>query len=174
MTVSVLTRPTAQSVPASSARRRPSRRRKGQTGPALTVEGIAGLSAHLDRLRSEAGLLGELMSDPKRDERVVLDLERILDEIDRFDALLAQARVLDDAAATASETVVLGSRVQVRFDDGSSESVRVVHPAEAFLDDERISARAPLAAAALGLASGDRGVVAAPCGPLAFTVVRIG
>jgi len=65
-------------------------------------------------------------------------------------------------------------QVRLTLADGSTDWVRPVHPAEAFLDDERISARAPLAAAVLGLTSGDRGVVAAPCGPLAFTVVRIG
>lgn len=183
---STITRPQARhdastqavAVQATSAPspRRPRRRRPARKGPLvqLTADGVRGLHDHVDRLRTELDGLREWLGEPGRDERLVLDAERLLSDIDRYEGLIAQAEPLDEAAALASEAIVLGSRVGLTFADGSEEVVRIVHPSEAFLDDERISAHSPLAQALLGLSTGDTAEVKAPAGPVRVTVTGIG
>jgi len=172
---SAATAPTAATKQTPPARRRrPSRRRGQHTGPLLTASGVLGLQEHIDRLRTDLVEYRELMSDPKRDERVVLELERLIEEVTRFEALIAEAVVIDEEAAAAAEVVAVGTRVLVRFADGDTDVVRVVHPAEAFLDEERVSSDAPLAKALIGLSVGDKGQVVAPRGSFGFTVVALG
>lgn len=168
MTTTTTTTTTATTRP----RQRPSRAKK--RGPALTASGIEGLTAYMERLRVEQDEYRELMSDPHRDARVVLELERVIEDLATYEALLAESSTIDEAKVEASRVVVLGSRVRVKFAKGASEVVRLVHPAEAFLDEERVSVKAPLAQALVGLAAGDTGKVLAPSGALAFTVVAVG
>jgi transcription elongation GreA/GreB family factor len=150
------------------------RKSRAVSGPFLTREGIAGLTSYVERRESELRDLRDLMGDPERDERVMLDAERLLGEIDAYHALLAQAEVLDDAEVAGSPVVVLGSVVRLRFADGDVETVRLVHPSEAFLDDERVSVDAPLARALMGLTAGDKGEIQAPAGRVKFTVQEVG
>ncbi len=65
-------------------------------------------------------------------------------------ALLAQADVIAIDPVAVDGRVDLGMRVQVVLEDGTTAWVRPVHPDEAFLDDERISATSPLAIALVG------------------------
>ena len=57
--------------------------------------------------------------------------------------------------------------------DGSQEWVRIVHPAEAFLDDERISETSPLATALLGARASDAVWVDAPSGVWSCSVLEV-
>jgi transcription elongation factor GreA len=165
---------TRTSARTSRTSRSPRRRQRRSAGPFLTREGIAGLTAYVERREAELRDMRDLMADPQRDERIMLDAERLLGEIDAYHALLAQAEVLDEALVEASDTVVLGSWVRLKFADGDVETVRLVHAAEAFLDDERVSVDSPLARALMGLAAGDKGEIQAPAGRVRFTVQQIG
>jgi transcription elongation GreA/GreB family factor len=158
----------------TAARRTTRRRSSRRRGIEFTAEGYQGLVQHVERLQAELEGLRDLMADPQRDERLMLDVERLLGEVDAYNALIAQAGVLDQEAADSSDTVVLGSKVVIAFEDGDREVVRIVHPAEAFLDDERVSAQSPLAVAALGLRAGESGEFSAPGGRVRFTVEEIG
>jgi transcription elongation GreA/GreB family factor len=156
--------------------RAPRRRRVARKGPLvqLTAEGVRGLQEHVARLRAELDGMRELLGDPRRDERLVLDAERLFAEIDSYEGLIAQSDPLDEVAARASSTIVLGSRVAITFADGGREIVRLVHPSEAFLDEERISAQSPLAQALLGLSAGDTAQVKAPAGTIRVTIDAVG
>jgi transcription elongation GreA/GreB family factor len=156
--------------------RAPRRRRAARKGPLvlLTAEGVRGLQEHVARLRAELAGMRELLGDPRRDERLVLDAERLFAEIDEYDGLIAQSELLEEAAVDASSTIVLGSRVAIAFADGGREVVRIVHPSEAFLDDERVSAKSPLAQALMGLSAGDTAQVKAPAGTIRVTVEAVG
>jgi transcription elongation GreA/GreB family factor len=156
--------------------RAPRRRRVARKGPLvlLTAEGVRGLQEHVARLRAELDGMRELLGDPRRDERLVLDAERLFAEIDSYEGLIAQSDPLDEVAAQSSSIIVLGSRVAITFADGGREIVRLVHPSEAFLDEERISAQSPLAQALLGLSAGDTAQVKAPAGTIRVTIDAVG
>jgi transcription elongation factor GreA len=132
------------------------------TALALTDDGRRLLERRLQRLRKETLVdLGSLLSDPRRDERLVSDFERLLGEADEIEALLAAADRLPDPDP---RIVQLGSRVVIELSDGTRERLRIVHPAEAFLDDERVSCESPVAVALLGARVGQTVVVHAPAG----------
>lgn len=78
-------------------------------------------------------------------------------EAQDIDALLAQADVIEIGQSTSAGRAVLGMRVRVVLEDETAW-VRPVHPDEAFLDDERISATSPLAIALMGARVGAHGV----------------
>ena len=67
-------------------------------------------------------------------------------------------------APAAVQGVGIGVRARVTLADGNTAWVRPVHPAEAYLDDERISISSPLGSALLGAAPGDVVTVEAPIG----------
>ena len=140
-------------------------------GAVLTQDGRLRLEERVARLRDEVmPQLRELLAEPGRDERVVADYERALGELVDLEGLLAEAESLPPAAPGE---VALGSRVLVRLGHGGEEVVRIVHPAEAFLDEERISAASPLAAALLGCRVGESVRVHAPRGAYECTVVGL-
>ena len=64
-------------------------------------------------------------------------------------------------------------RVHVVLADGSTAWVRPVHPAEAFLDDERISVTSPLGMALIGARASHVVWVSAPAGVWGCTVLTI-
>jgi transcription elongation GreA/GreB family factor len=114
-----------------------------------------------------------LLVETERDERVVAEFERLLAEATSIDTLLAQADVITIDPVSVDGRVDLGMRVQVVLEDGASEWVRPVHPDEAFLDDERISATSPLAIALIGARAGHTVWVDAPTGAWPCQVVAI-
>lgn len=169
---------TTKTATAPAARRTPARRRRRaiRKGPSilLTSAGMDGLAAYVARLREELTAMREWLGDPRRDERLVLDAERLIADIDSYEGLLAQAEAMDEDAVAASTTIMLGSWVSLTFDDGGHEVVRLVHPSEAFLDEERVSIEAPLALALLGLSAGDTALVKAPAGRIRVRVDAVG
>jgi transcription elongation GreA/GreB family factor len=125
----------------------------------LTREGRALLEERLAMMRGVSlPLLRPLLTAPDRDERDVAQFERLTAESDRLDALLA---VAVDVPPAPDGVVGLGSRVLVELPDGPRVWLRPVHPAEAFLDEERVSCEAPVARAVLGARAGDDLVVGA-------------
>lgn len=74
---------------------------------------------------------------------------RLLDEIER-------ARVLPSRDMPA-DVVTIGSEVEFRDEDtGRVETVRIVLPQDASIDERRVSVLAPIGAALIGLAVGQR------------------
>jgi transcription elongation GreA/GreB family factor len=140
--------------------------------PRLTREGYAMIEARIadihDRRLPE---LRPLLVEHDRDERDVATFEALLAESARWEALLAEAEVIPTAPSDG--TVAVGTRVRVSLADGSASWVRPVHPAEAFLDDERISLTSPLGSALIGARPGDVLVVEAPVGPWECTVLAV-
>jgi transcription elongation factor GreA len=139
----------------------------------LTPEGRALLHARMRELAEEVlPAMRPLLVEDERDERVVADFERLQAEHDRLAVLLGTAGDLDPA--TLGDEITLGSRVAFLDADGDRRVVRIVDPVEAFLDDERISATAPLAVALLGHRAGDACEVQAPAGVWTATVLAVG
>ena len=102
--------------------------------------------------------------EAERDERIVAEFERTVSELHRLEQLLAEAAPIPADPALFDGRAALGARVHVEIPDGERTWVRLVHPEEAFLDDERVSATSPLAVALLGARVGHTVWVAAPSG----------
>jgi transcription elongation GreA/GreB family factor len=133
--------------------------------PQLTWEGVARLQERVEDIRERRlPAMRPLLIDTERDERVVAEFERLLAEADAIDALLGQADVIAIDPVSVDGRVELGMRVEVVLQDGSTAWVRPVHPDEAFLDEERVSATSPLAIAIVGARAGHTVWVDAPTG----------
>ncbi len=118
----------------------------------LTPDGRLLMSERLRHLREDlVSRLVPLLVDRERDERHTAEFERLLAEADRLEHVLATSGT---AVPSGSGDVELGSRVHIRLAGGIEQWVRPVHPVEAFLDDERISAASPLSQAILGASIG--------------------
>ncbi len=140
--------------------RREEAAREESSAVTLTPDGRLLMTERLRHLR-EAALpaLVPLLMDRERDERDTAEFERLTAEADWLEHLLATS--LTASPGDGCE-VRLGSRVLLRLAGGVEEWVRPVHPVEAFLDDERISATSPLSQALLGAAVGQTVTVHGP------------
>ncbi len=147
---------------------------KTSQGLLLTPGGYSGISDRIVEIREQRlPELRPLLVDRERDERDVADFERLLVEASELEALLAEADIMTDDDLAFDGRIEVGMRVRVSMADGSHEWVRIVHPAEAFLDGERISQTSPLATALLGARKSDSVWVAAPSGVWSCTVLDI-
>jgi transcription elongation GreA/GreB family factor len=114
-----------------------------------------------------------LLVESERDERVVAEFERLMEEADAMEALVARSEVIAIDPVDVDGRVELGMRVQVVLQDEATVWVRPVHPDEAFLDDERVSANSPLAIALVGARPGHTVWVDAPTGAWPCRVLAI-
>ena len=143
----------------------PDRPGEARGRPQLTRAGIDQLEQRvLDIRERRLPEMRPLLVESERDERVVAEFERLIDEANTIDALLAQAEPISIDPVSVDGRVTLGMRVQVTLADGVTAWVRPVHPDEAFLDEERISATSPLAVALVGARAGHTVWVDAPTG----------
>ena len=159
-----------------STKPKTTRRRRGRKpeGLRLTPGGYSGISERIAAIREQRlPEMRPLLVDKERDERDVAEFERLLVEAGELEALLAEAEVMSDDELAFDGRIELGMRVRVSMVDGSHEWVRIVHPVEAFLDDERISETSPLATALLGARASDTVWVAAPSGVWSCSVLEI-
>jgi transcription elongation GreA/GreB family factor len=150
--------------------------RPGEIGgrPQLTREGYGRLELRAQDIRERRlPEIRPLLVETERDERVVADFERLTSEATEIDVLLAQADVITIDPAATDGRVGLGMRVKVILEDGEEAWVRPVHPDEAFLDEERISATSPLAMAIIGAQAGEAVQVEAPSGAWPCQVLEI-
>jgi transcription elongation GreA/GreB family factor len=138
---------------------------------ALTPDGRALLERRLETLR-EVTLPGlrPLLARRDRDERDVAEFERLSAEVERLDRLLGVAITLQQSE---SVTVRWGSRVLIEMPGGDHSWIRPVHPAEAFLDDERVSVTSPVSQAVLDAGVGDLVTVHGPHGDWECRVVEV-
>jgi transcription elongation GreA/GreB family factor len=158
----------------TTAKTRPDRPGERDGRPQLTREGVARLQERIIDIRDRRlPEMRPLLVESERDERVVAEFERLLLEADLLDSLLAQADVISIDPVSVDGRVTLGMRVNVTLQEGTDAWVRPVHPDEAFLDDERISATAPLAIALVGARAGHTVWVDAPAGAWPCRVLGI-
>lgn len=147
----------------------------------LTAEGRKRLEAELIELRdvrlrdlfrniqdansnNEASDSGEY---EEQKEELVYTEARVRD----LEQLLENAEIIEGGSPDG--TVVLGSRVTVRFDDGETDTWAVVTPEEASLPDGSVSTESPVGRALLGSKEGDTITVATPGGEVNYTVVSV-
>jgi transcription elongation GreA/GreB family factor len=153
---------------------RPDRPGERNGRPQLTQEGYAQLEQRVADIRGRRlPEMAPLLAEPERDERVVAEFERLMEEAGGIDSLLAQADIIAIDPVAVDGRVELGMRVEVVLEDEASTWVRPVHPDEAFLDEERISATSPLAIALIGARTGHTVWVDAPTGAWPCQVVAI-
>ena len=142
--------------------------------PQLTREGSLRIAERISDIRDRRlPELRPLLVEAERDERNVAEFERLIAESLRLEQFLVDAEIIALDAGDDDGRLSLGMRARVTLADGSTAWVRPVHPQEAFLDDERISASSPLAVALDGARVGHQVWVAAPQGMWASTVLEI-
>ena len=142
--------------------------------PLITPLGRAQLEARITDIRERRlAELRPLLVEHERDERHVAQFEQLLEEAQIIERFLAEAVDISIDPRRHDGSVVLGSRALVELPDGGQAWVVPVHPREAVLDDERISAESPLGSAILGLSAGDSVTVNAPTGAWQAKVVEI-
>ena len=129
----------------------------------MTAQGRAWLLRRLNELRDvELPRLRRYIEIQDHDELLQQEHERIQAEIARLDSVVRHAVILSEPST--ADIVQLGDELELRTADGNVDRFRIVHPVEAPMDDERISALAPLARATLGRRTGDVVGVPAPDG----------
>jgi len=116
-----------------------------------------------DKKDHAENVLRPMLADPGRDERDVAEFGRELEEIAALEAVLETARVIDPSSFEGE--IVLGCQVTIQEIGGRrKDTVRVVDPIEAVLDDERVAVDSPLGQAVIGAKVGDRITINAPSG----------
>ena len=142
--------------------------------PLITALGREQLEARITDIRERRLVeMRPLLVEHERDERHVAEFEQLIEEAESIDRFLAEAQDIAVDTRRYDGRVVLGARVTIRLPDGSELAVVPVHPREAVLDDERISAESPLGRAVLGLSAGATATVSAPTGPWNVHVVDV-
>lgn len=142
------------------------------TAVALTAEGRRMLEERVAMIRDVSlPLLRPLLAAHDRDERDVAEFERLVEEQGRLEALLAASITLPEEN---DGTVRTGTRLLIELPEGEQVWIRPVHPAEAFLDDERVSTASPVSRAVLGTRAGDVVPVTGPTGTWDCRVVAVG
>ncbi len=91
--------------------------------------------------------------------------------IQELEYLLANAHVVADAS---TDEVGIGSKVRVRYEDGSEETYTVVGAAEASPREGLISNESPLGRALLGHRAGEEVTVEAPDGAFKVKIIAVG
>jgi transcription elongation GreA/GreB family factor len=146
------------------------RRAPAMAEPLLTPDGRVALGERLALLRAELADLGPLLAEPDLDRRLDDRYHQLWQDIEALDGLLAEAGVLP---VGEPDVVCPGSLVEVGFPGVGVERLRIVHPAEAVLDDERVSADAPVARALLGRRPGEAVTYDTPRGTVSCVVLAV-
>ena len=140
--------------------------------PHLTAQGVELIEARIrDIEERRLAELRPLLNHEDRDERDVAAFEALLLEVELWHRLIAQSKKLSLHARDFDGTVSLGVRVHLRVPEGDLWVIPV-HPAEAFLDDERVSVESPLGAALIGRKPGDTVEIDAPRGSWKCSIVE--
>jgi transcription elongation factor GreA len=137
----------------------------------LTEEGRQLLVDRVRELEARAHELRESLEGDGRSDEVVTGYLRITRELERLRDTLESATPVD-ALHDDPLVVKFGDTVEIRLDDGSVEQYVIVHPAEAAVDDRRISVDSPLAQALIGQRVGAYVEVPAPRGAYGCTILR--
>lgn len=134
----------------------------GTRRPVLTAEGREALEVRLARARERLATV-TAECEQERTEALAEERQRVGAQIEELAQLLQQAVAPGDVRDDPT-IVELGDEVEVELPDGSRQTLLIVHPLEASLDERRTSSESPLAKAVLGHRPGDRVTVQAPGG----------
>ena len=137
--------------------------KKKESAPVIITElGRTELLKQVEQIRNvQLTALAPLIAAADRDERDVAEFTRLTEEANSLEAIVSESGKPD--LLVDDKTVRLGSVVKIQTPKETFK-VRLVHPVEAHLDDERISVESPLGQAILGNKKGDRVTVIAPSG----------
>ena len=137
--------------------------KKKESVPVIITElGRIELLKQVDEIRNvQLPILAPFISATDRDERDVAEFTRLTEEANSIEALVSESARPD--LLVDDKTVRLGCVVKIQTKKETFK-VRVVHPVEAHLDDERISSESPLGQAIMGNKKGDQVTVIAPSG----------
>jgi len=128
----------------------------------LTEFGRSELQKQINEIREvKLPALAVILNSPDRDERDSAEFIRLTDEASSLESLISEAGKPD--VLLKNDKVVLGASVKIQTKK-ETFVVRVVHPSEAHIDDERISAESPLGVAIMGNKKGDQVTIIAPSG----------
>lgn len=89
----------------------------------------------------------------KLNQLAIAGLDRMPDLADRLLGELDRARVVEDAKLP-DNVARMGSRITYRTNDDKDVSVTLVYPADADIDDGKISVMTPIGTALIGLREG--------------------
>jgi transcription elongation factor GreA len=141
--------------------------------PLLTNDGRNLLAERLRRLRDETlPKLTAALDQSAQDPAVQADLDLASREVRRLAHLLKSAGSITEIPEDP-DVVQLGDWITVRTDEGETNRYLIVHPAEAAVDRQRISADSPLAVAALDRRVGDLVEIDAPGGRYRCRIVEV-
>ena len=127
-----------------------------QAGRRLLQERIRSLETTVDELHGP-------LNDSECPADTVEMYQRAVQDLDRLRSLVSSAGDIEDIPDDPL-VVELGDTVTIGLDDGTEETYIVVHPAEAPVEDQRISADSPLGRALLARRVGEMIEVAGPAG----------
>jgi transcription elongation factor GreA len=145
---------------------------RAEDGVPLTEAGHQRLTQRLDHLETTVlPELAELLRAAGGDAEASAAFARAVEEIERL-SFAIRSSVITTQMPDDPELVEVGDLVTFRCADGTVDSVLIVHPVEAPLDDVRVSYDAPIADAMLGHRVGETIVYTAPTGPVAATITR--
>lgn len=140
--------------------------------PLLTAEGRRRLEERLRRLREETiPTLAAALEETDDDLSLQLEYDMANNEIERLEYVLETARSTDEIPADP-DVVQIGDWVEISTGEGTSRHL-IVHPAEAGVDEGRISSDSPLAKAILGRRVGEEVAVEAPAGVYTARIIEV-
>lgn len=138
----------------------------------LTQEGRKRLEERARRLREETiPSLNAAMERDEPDSAAQVEHDLAVNELQRLTYLLETARSAEDLPEDPDK-VQIGDWVTIESDDETSRYL-IVDPAEAGVDDDRISSGSPLARALLGCHVGDEAEVLSPGGRYIVRIVEV-
>lgn len=134
----------------------------------LTGDGRRWLQERLERAEHRLERVDADLAAERTDE-LLAEHRQLTEQIDELRAVLDRA--VSPGEIDDDPTIVeLGDEVDVRFEDGETETFLFVHPLEAPMDEHRTSAESPLAQAVLGRRIGDQVTVSSPGGAYTCTI----
>jgi transcription elongation GreA/GreB family factor len=140
--------------------------------PVLTEEGRARLEERARRLEAETiPAVLEAMEESEDELGLQLEYDMATNELERLRYVLGTARSVEEIPEDP-DVVQIGDWVSIRTEDGETARHLIVHPAEAGIDENRISAESPLAVAVLGRRVGDETMIQAPGGTYPARIVE--
>jgi transcription elongation factor GreA len=136
----------------------------------LTPAGRAWLEDRLVRVTERLARVDADLADARTDG-LRAEQHQLQEQIDELRVILRDA-VAPGEISDDPDIVEVGDEVEIALPDDTTERFQIVHPVEVGLDEQRVSAHAPLARAVLGHRPGDRVTVTTPSGVYGCTVVR--
>lgn len=141
--------------------------------PLLTEEGRKRLEERARRLEEETiPTVVAAIEETEDDLSLQLEYDLAVRELEQLKYVLQTAgsitTIPDDP-----DVVQVGDWVSIRTKDGETNRHLIVHPAEAVLDMNRVSAESPLAQAVLGGRVGDEVIIHAPSGPYPARIIEV-